>query len=574
MTIALARRYRPKRFADLLVQDHVAAVLRGAVARGRVGHGYLLTGPRGVGKTTAARLLAMALNCPARDPSGDPCGECDDCQRVWNGTANLDVVEIDAASNRGVDDARDLRERAMYAASREGRHKVYIVDEAHMLTREAWNALLKVLEEPPPGVVFVFATTEPQKIAAAAAPVLSRLQRFDFRRLGPAAIRDRLREVLAAEGIVADDDALTLIARHADGGMRDALSVLDQCLSAGEDAVTAASVRDVLGLVDDELYAEILALVVERRPQGVFPLVDRLVNAGADLAEFMGGAGETLRALLMLQLGNEPEGQTEAMRQALEAERERLAPGDVLRMLRLLADSEGAIRRSVNPRLIVETLLLRWTMLDRIVDLAQVLQADAGAGRGPGGPPAGAGAGRPTPATPTERAVGPRRVAAVAPVPPPPASPPPPGSTAAPRAAPSADSGVATIPATLEAVRAAWPEIVSEVRGQSRFLGEALSHTTPGALELPWLTVELAEPNPLFADRLQAQAHMVEAILARAVGQPARLRVVEAAAVAGAPPRPRQSTDATLRTDRLRDFRSKDPTLDTAADALDLEIVD
>ncbi|MEP7175933.1 MAG: DNA polymerase III subunit gamma/tau [Gemmatimonadales bacterium] len=576
MTIALARRYRPKRFADLLVQDHVAAVLRGAVARGRVGHGYLLTGPRGVGKTTAARLLAMALNCPARDPSGDPCGECDDCQRVWNGTANLDVVEIDAASNRGVDDARDLRERAMYAASREGRHKVYIVDEAHMLTREAWNALLKVLEEPPPGVVFVFATTEPQKIAAAAAPVLSRLQRFDFRRIGPAAIRDRLREVLAAEGIVADDDALTLIARHADGGMRDALSVLDQRLRAGEDAVTATRVRDVLGLVDDELYAEILALVVERRPQGVFPLVDRLVNAGADLAEFMGGAGETLRALLMLQLGNEPEGQTEAMRQALEAERERLAPGDVLRMLRLLADSEGAIRRSVNPRLIVETLLLRWTMLDRIVDLAQVLQADAGAGRGPGGPPAGAGAGRPTPATPTERSVGPRRVAAVAPVPPPPASPPPapPGSTAAPRAVPSADSGVATIPATLEAVRAAWPEIVSEVRGQSRFLGEALSHTTPGALELPWLTVELAEPNPLFADRLQAQAHMVEAILARAVGQPARLRVVEAAAVAGAPPRPRQSTDATLRTDRLRDFRSKDPTLDTAADALDLEIVD
>src|SRR5512132_432284 len=178
MTIALARRYRPKRFADLLVQDHVAAVLRGAVARGRGGHGCLLTGPRGVGKTTAARILAMALTCP-----------------------NRDVVEIDAASNRGVDDARDLRERAMYAASREGHYKVYIVDEAHMLTREAWNALLKILEEPPPGVVFVFATTEPQKIAASAAPVLSRLQRFDFRRIGPAAIRARLRAVLDAEGI-------------------------------------------------------------------------------------------------------------------------------------------------------------------------------------------------------------------------------------------------------------------------------------------------------------------------------------------------------------------------------------
>ena len=194
--IALARRYRPKRFADLMVQDHVAAVLRGAVARGRVGHGYLLTGPRGVGKTTAARILAMALNCPNRDPSGDPCGECESCLRVWNGGASLDVIEIDAASNRGVDDARDLRERAMYAPSEAGHHKVYIVDEAHMLTREAWNALLKILEEPPPGVVFVFATTEPQKIAATAAPVLSRLQRFDFRRIGPASIRERLRQVL------------------------------------------------------------------------------------------------------------------------------------------------------------------------------------------------------------------------------------------------------------------------------------------------------------------------------------------------------------------------------------------
>src|SRR6478672_6392743 len=347
--ISLARRYRPKRFSELLVQDHVAQVLRGAISRGRVAHGYLLTGPRGVGKTTAARILAMALNCAQRDPTGDPCGECENCLRIWNGSANLDVVEIDAASNRGVDDARDLRERAMYAASREGHYKVYIVDEAHMLTREAWNALLKVLEEPPPRVVFVFATTEPQKIAAAAAPVLSRLQRFDFRRIGPAAIRDRLRQVVDAEGIGAADDALTLIARHADGGMRDALSVLDQCLSFGEGAITAERVRDVLGLVGDELYEQILALVVERQPAGVFPLVDRLVNAGADLAEFMGGAGETLRALLMVQLGNEPEGLTEAMRHSLASYRDRLEAGDVLRMLRLLADSETAIRRSANP---------------------------------------------------------------------------------------------------------------------------------------------------------------------------------------------------------------------------------
>jgi DNA polymerase III subunit gamma/tau len=589
MTIALARRYRPKRFADLLVQDHVAAVLRGAVARGRVGHGYLLTGPRGVGKTTAARILAMALNCPNRDPSGDPCGECDNCQRVWSGGANLDVIEIDAASNRGVDDARDLRERAMYAASREGHSKVYIVDEAHMLTREAWNALLKVLEEPPPGVVFVFATTEPQKIAAAAAPVLSRLQRFDFRRIGPAAIRDRLRQVLTAEGIAADDDALTLIARHADGGMRDALSVLDQCLSFGEGAVTSVRVREVLGLVGDELYAEMLALVADRRPAGVFPLIDRLVDAGADLAEFMAGAGETLRSLLLLLLGQEPQELTESMRQALEEHRERLEPGDVLRMLRLLAESEPSIRRSANPRLIVETLLLRWAMLDRIVDLAQVLAAEPAPPRG-------------TPPAPPRESV---RSASPAPAAPRPARAP---ATPAPRPSGSgpdaqadrspvdragtlrpgpdqADGGqtlgpvgalaVDTIPATLDGVRMAWGDLVAEVRRRSRFLGEALSHTAPGALELPWLTVELSQPNPLFAERLQAQAQLVEEVIAGALGQPVRLRVTDTTAGANEPsPRPQRLTEASLKADRLRSFRAKDPALDTAADALDLEIVD
>jgi DNA polymerase III subunit gamma/tau len=595
MTIALARRYRPKRFADLLVQDHVAAVLRGAVARGRVGHGYLLTGPRGVGKTTAARILAMALNCGNRDAAGDPCGECENCLRVWNGSANLDVVEIDAASNRGVDDARDLRERAMYAASREGHYKVYIVDEAHMLTREAWNALLKVLEEPPPGVVFVFATTEPQKIAAAAAPVLSRLQRFDFRRIGPGAIRDRLRQVLDAERIAADDDALTLIARHADGGMRDALSVLDQCLSFGEGAVTAQRVREVLGLVGDELYAEVLDLVADRRPEGVFPLVDRLVNAGADLAEFMGGAGEALRALLMLQLGSPPDGLTEAMRGALERQRDRLEAGDLLRMLRLLADSETAIRRSANPRLIVETLLLRWTMLDRIVDLAQVLAGgeSAGGGSAPGGSGAGGSAagGSGGPGSAGRRSAGappsPRVTLSGAKAPEPDSGakgPEPEVPTSAGHASPAAavpppaaahPISAAPLPATLDALQASWPEIVAEVRGRSRFLGEALSHTAPLALELPWLTVALAEPNPLFAERLQAQARLVEEVLARALGQPARLRVTEAGPPDGAAPlRARKLTDASLKADRLRAFRTKDPTLDTAADTLDLEIVD
>jgi DNA polymerase-3 subunit gamma/tau len=441
----------------------------------------------------------------------------------------------------------------MYAASQEGRFKVYIVDEAHMLTREAWNALLKILEEPPPGVVFVFATTEPQKIAAAAAPVLSRLQRFDFRRIGPAAIRERLRQVLDAERIDADDDALTLIARHADGGMRDALSVLDQCLSVGEGAVTAERVRDVLGLVGDDLYSEVLRLVAERRPAEVFPLIDRLSNAGADLAEFMSGAGETLRALLMLQLGQEPEGLTEAMRASLGEFRDRLEPGDVLRMLRLLTESETSIRRSVNPRLVVETLLLRWAMLDRIVDLTQVLASHPGSGgsgpqektslpadRGGRGP-----AVRPSPLSQSS-------ASAVAPVQP-------------------SRSGEA---AGLENLRHSWQAIAAEVRARSRFLGEALANTTPVALDPSWLTVSLTDPNPLFTERLQAQAGIVEEVLQRVTGRSLRLRIAAAAPGDAPAPPARALSEASIKADRLRGFRAKDPALDAAADALDLEIVD
>lgn len=532
--IALARKYRPRRFGDLLVQDHVATALRGAVARGRVGHGYLLTGPRGVGKTTAARILAMALNCERRDPaapSGEPCGECPSCERVWSGGANLDVVEIDAASNRGVDDARDLRERAMYAASQEGGHKVYIVDEAHMLTREAWNALLKVLEEPPPRVVFVFATTEPQKIAATAAPVLSRLQRFDFRRIGPGAIRDRLRQVLGLEGIAAEEDALALIARYADGGMRDALSVLDQCLSFAEPPVTAVQVREVLGLISDEQYAAVLDLLAARDPSRVFPLVDRLVNAGADLAEFMTGAADLLRAFLMVETGAEPEGLTDTLRQAVLRARGKLAAADAVRMLTLLGEAEAAIRRSASARLVVETLLLRWAVMDRVVDLAEVLEGAKTEG--------GKGA----------RALGRAHAGSVPPSP------------------------LAPLPPTAQDLAAAWPDLVAAARERSYLLGEALGAVTPVAVTDHEVRLAVSPAQQMLAEGIQRQLPAVEQLLAARLGGH-RKAVVEVAPSAGAPARPKRLTDDALRAEHLRRLRASDPALDLAVDALDLEIVD
>ena len=387
MPLALARKYRPRRFADVAVQTHVATTLRSAIEHDRVAQAYLFCGPRGTGKTTLARVLAMALNCENRRKDREPCGECSSCVRTWAGSASLDVVEIDAASNRGVDDARNLRERAMYAPSGDDRYKVYIIDEAHMLTKEAWNALLKIIEEPPPRVVFVFATTEPQRIANAAAPILSRVQRFDLRRMSPHDVRDRLSLVLAAEQITVEPDALGMLARAADGSMRDALSLTDQVLSLGTGTVTAQLVRDTLGLVHDDEILGLLTVIAERRAADVFTEVARLADHGADFSLLLAGVTDGLRGELAIALGAAMTDLSERMRDALEAAKGRFSPADLLRMLHIAVELEPHFRRSAQQQLLFETVLVRFALLDRTVDLEEVLRGWPAGGSGGGHEP-------------------------------------------------------------------------------------------------------------------------------------------------------------------------------------------
>lgn len=609
MYLALARKYRPHLFSELVAQEHVARALRGAVEQDKVAHGYLFAGPRGVGKTTAARILAMALNCEARHAGrptaapGEPCGECPSCQRIWAGSTSLDVVEIDAASNRGVDDARDLRERAMYAASQEGRHKVYIVDEAHMLTRDAWNALLKILEEPPGGVVFVFATTEPHKIMNTAAPVMSRLQRFDFRRVGPQAIADRVRGVLRQEGLSADDDAIEIIARVADGGLRDALSVLDQATAFGEGALTSQRVREVLGLVGDELFAELLAIVSEHRASDVFPFVAKLVEAGLDLTAFTDGAGDLLRALLATRLGGRPDGVSSALGAHVGRIAPQFEPGDLLRMLRVLEETEEPIRRGSNPRLAVETLLVRWTLMDRTIQIAELLSGQ-GSGKlpdaktGSGYQPSGASA-----ATARRGAVREAAAAAVAQAVSasgaPEAGPAPAGAafTAPPIAAPSSPPAPGG-PLTLEVLRAAWPDVVAAAKAEKPMMASALEDAEPVACDGAALRIRALGGSPMTVEGLNRARASIEAIVGRVVGAPVRVVVGEApagfrsdaAAPPGAatvaapaaavkeltnPPAPAQRVTATgAKSERLKALRKRAPTLDSAMDSLDLELLD
>ncbi len=386
MKRSLYREYRPQTFEELVGQQHVARTLRNAVETGSVAHAYVFAGPRGTGKTSAARILAKALNCtgteerPVTGPTATPCGVCRSCETIA-ATTSLDVIEMDAASNTGIDDIRELRDHVAYAPV-EGRHKVYIIDEVHMLSRGAFNALLKTLEEPPANVVFVLATTEPHKIPET---IISRCQRFDFHRPHPPEIARLLRRIVDDENARPDDErggpsveiqdaALLEIARHSQGGFRDAIGTLEKLIAYSEGAIAPAAVLDLLGVTDADLLFELTDIVIERHTAEALQFVQRLADAGTDYLQFIRDLLRHLRQLFLLQHLEEAADDVRTLRalsqtveldeQALDRllpQAHQLHPREIVHAIETLGQAQREIRDGLDPRLQFELALVRMT---------------------------------------------------------------------------------------------------------------------------------------------------------------------------------------------------------------------
>ena len=371
--LALARKYRPQRFSDLVGQDPIRTTLERAVATNRVAHAYLFAGPRGSGKTTTARLIAKAVNCATRkDGESEPCNTCGPCREITAGTS-MDVLEIDGASNRGIEEIRNLRENVKYAPAG-GKYKVYIIDEAHQLTDFAWNALLKTLEEPPAHVRFVFATTEPLEVPDT---IASRCQVFEFRRLRGEELTAHLLTVAKAEKVKLDADAAGLIARASEGSVRDALSRLDQALAVSPEGVTPATVAQVLGLAGLDAYFDLADAIAARDPKRALETLDRLHDAGMDVEELADGLASHLRQLLLVAV----DPSLVRLIEAAPSDRERYAeqaksftPGDLTTMLSQLLTTRADLRKAEAPRALLEVALVELCTMPSATDVGDLIR--------------------------------------------------------------------------------------------------------------------------------------------------------------------------------------------------------
>ncbi len=368
--IVLARKWRPRVFEDLVGQESVARTLRNALAGEKIAHAYLFSGPRGVGKTSSARILARALNCE-RMTGSEPCGECRSCRAITDG-ASVDVFEIDGASNNSVDAVRELRETVKYAPSG-GRYKIYIIDEVHMLSASAFNALLKTLEEPPPHVVFIFATTEPKKIPST---ILSRCQHHSFRRITKAMIREQLKKITGAEKIKISEPALEMIAKAADGSMRDALTLLDQAYSFSDD-ITGEELQGLLGLPETEIITNLSENILTGNISDTLSIIKELTDRGSDLRQLTRELVEHFRNIAVVKITRNPEELLEFSTEEVQGLRELASDAGIEELTLLLSELlrlEGEVRSAVNPRYTLELGLLRTSFVKGMTSIENILQ--------------------------------------------------------------------------------------------------------------------------------------------------------------------------------------------------------
>jgi len=518
--LIFARKFRPQQFEEVVGQESITTTLKNAIEQARIPQSFLFSGPRGTGKTSVARILAKALNC--EKPPLEKCGgKCESCKDITEGRS-LDVLEIDGASNRGIDEIRTLRETVKFKPTR-GKYKIYIIDEVHMLTTEAFNALLKTLEEPPSHVKFVFATTEPHRVPLT---ILSRCQRFNFRRISAVEIAAKLEEIAKKEKIKFEKKALYLIARASDGGLRDAESLLDQMASFCAEGIQEKDVLGFLGLASESFYIDLLKAVRAKDASAIFSQIKEFYDAGGDLVQLARGVLDMFRNLLLFQCADDAEKWADLSKESAEALRERkndFSRAELLLALALLQNLQVQLRRNIaTPRLLVETAFLKLLHLDGLKQVVDAPQQSGGPvvrpqdiTRLPGSGPVG-GWSAPKAAPLAQARPDAPRAAATTPTP------------AAAASQPIDRAALATGPLDFAQVSAAWPRIIEYVKSQRMSVGVFLSEAEPVEVSAAGIVLGLPAEFQFHKDTLEkeAQKRLVEDAFDAVLGVKNRIHFV------------------------------------------------
>lgn len=506
--LVFARKWRPQKFSEVVGQEHVTVTLENAIKNDRLASAYLFSGPRGVGKTTTARILAKAINCET-GPTPTPCNTCTICQEITQGNS-IDVLEIDGASNRGIDEVRNLRESTRYTPAK-SRNKIYIVDEVHMLTNEAFNALLKTLEEPPPHVVFIFATTEINKVPAT---ILSRCQRFDFKRISNKKIVDQLKTICTHDKIKIEDSALHIIAKKADGSMRDSESLLDQVVSFCGTKVAEKDVAELLGLVQQELFIEIGEAILQKDLKTIIEISQRVYEHGFDTNSLMHGLNEYFNNVLKLKITGATDHLLglEGYHAQYQEHAKSYSEIDLLRSMRIVSEAAAEMKRSMNPQLQLENTLMRLAKMSPAIQIEQLLSGIESLKKKTVSDEA------PRPQLSLIPEIDPRRVS---------------GSLFARlnnsnvqveltpageiEHSQSVDDSVGSI--SLDEIKASWPEIVNTIKTKKIAIGSFLQEGEPVHVNGNRIDVVFKETNGFNAASLNEQRRFVQDIIYKITGR-------------------------------------------------------